>query len=521
MRQLSISSEGESSTTIALPRLDGHFQFCNIVEWSNHSPQDPTAPFPTNGASILKVNGMCSETQASASANLKGFWAFVDLNEKDYPCSVEMLAKNVILVQNATSVVFMAKRDTPLFQIGQDAFEQNGIWNGNDNQGFCSMVAYDPQLGSLFKDGSVNTSLVTTQQSGGIVIVDSSGKLREAGALLNPSLSILAYAAQEVEYKAQLQANLTQPALVIPVFTDAVGEEASVTISIPSKAILQQFNHLDIEATMTCSGMTDLDCDKWDHVHSVSMVCTSSSKQNEGGKPVVIPVIKEANVSPNEIARYITPYRRRVGHWLTSASLLFNTLDDADQCIFKLVATDNGSPWVFGMNLRVRNVATPSFVGRPFKQVLLFNSTILSTFDNTYNNRPILSVSTPPATKSVYINALITGHGTMEFTPSKHVFTVNGMMYNTSFMDPLDQNGCAKKVAQGVEANGHGAFEFGRDGWCNGWHVPPLVIDVTDSIHSENNEIRYAAFEYVNGEWIQPEESGGEMRLSSAIVFLN
>ena len=33
-----------------------------------------------------------------------------------------------------------------------------------------------------------------------------------------------------------------------------------------------------------------------------------------------------------------------------------------------------------------------------------------------------------------------------------------------------------------MEANGHGAFEFGRDGWCNGWHVPPAVVDVTAQI---------------------------------------
>lgn len=84
-----------------------------------------------------------------------------------------------------------------------------------------------------------------------------------------------------------------------------------------------------------------------------------------------------------QIGRWITPYRRRVGHWLTPASHWLPVFLKAETCNFTLKATDNGHPWVFDVSLR--------FSGDKAKYssylIELFNSTIISTFDSTYNTR--------------------------------------------------------------------------------------------------------------------------------------
>ena len=49
-------------------------------------------------------------------------------------------------VGNATGVVLMAGTGEPLVELGVDSFEDQGLWDGNDAHGFCSMVAYNGAL---------------------------------------------------------------------------------------------------------------------------------------------------------------------------------------------------------------------------------------------------------------------------------------------------------------------------------------------------------------------------------------
>lgn len=49
-------------------------------------------------------------------------------------------------VGNATGVVLMSGAGEPLVQLGVDSFEDQGLWDGNDDHGFCSMVAYNDAL---------------------------------------------------------------------------------------------------------------------------------------------------------------------------------------------------------------------------------------------------------------------------------------------------------------------------------------------------------------------------------------
>lgn len=199
---------------------------------------------------------------------------------------------------------------------------------------------------------------------------------------------------------------------------------------MPRGAVLEGFNTLMLDATLSCEGAFDADCDQWDHVISVTANC---------GR------VSEPGATPDELGRWITPYQRRVGHWLTEINPWLAVFLPELQCNITYVATDNGHPWVFDLNLRFTQ-DEGKHTGRPSSMLPLFNTTVISSFDSNYNNRPILEVVTPPRVCGAQLTAILTGHGDMEFAVSRHVFVINGQMFNVSFMEPLDQWGCAKKV---------------------------------------------------------------------------
>ena len=206
-----------------LPRLDGHFQYCNIVARDNHSPSDPSEvgagggrlagaqraadspargplawcrfrffsscsrlvlilffspqPWPAAGAPfIAAVGDPCkppttdyvgkfvladmsgtfygSEPRASPfcifSPNPKNHVSQAMTTPLTPPpshpaasCTPDAAASAIMATGNATGVVLMAGADSPLIQLGADGFEDQGLWDGNDNHGFCSMVARD------------------------------------------------------------------------------------------------------------------------------------------------------------------------------------------------------------------------------------------------------------------------------------------------------------------------------------------------------------------------------------------
>lgn len=239
----------------------------------------------------------------------------------------------------------------------------------------------------------------------------------------------------------------------------AVGQSAAATVPMPGPAIMAAFDTVHLEARMSCQGSFDSDCDMWDHVHTVAADCWDASGASLGLQASAATRVEEQDVAPNEIGRWITPYRRRVGHWLTPVTPWLAVLGSAQACNFTLAASDNGHPWVFDLLLRFTASGASAGAPRPHKLVQLFNTSELSTFDSTYNQRPTLHVQAPAGgARSARLSAIITGHGTMEFAPSRHVFVVNGQEYNVTYLEPLNQWGCSDKVSVRLgerEAGGH------------------------------------------------------------------
>lgn len=88
------------------------------------------------------------------------------------------------------------------------------------------------------------------------------------GAPLNPSMMLLGWQAQGLEYDQQLARNLSSAAYVLPIM-HAVGESAVANIVMPGQGVLGELSDVYIEARMACQGSFDRDCDVWDHVHSL------------------------------------------------------------------------------------------------------------------------------------------------------------------------------------------------------------------------------------------------------------
>ena len=192
-------------------------------------------------------------------------------------------------------------------------------------------------------------------------------------------------------------------------------------------------------------------------------------------------------------------------------------------CLVSVTTADNGSPWVFALSARLTWTSAAAAAPRPFALWPAFNNTQVPDLGPGYNARTPLTVPVPTGTRVVALTALITGHGDMEFVPSRHVFTVNGRMsFAVSFLDPLDARGCARRAGEGVEPNGYGAWAYGRDGWCNGWAVPAWTADITAAVTpGETAVVAYAGLMYdpAAGNWTAPAAPGGYILLSSAVVL--
>ena len=81
--------------------------------------------------------------------------------------------------------------------------------------------------------------------------------------------------------------------------------------------------------------------------------------------------------------------------------------------------------------------------------------------------------------------------------------------------------GCADLVPSGAVPNEHGTWYYGRNGWCDGQDVKPVVFDITNYIVDGDNEVKYWGLGYdVGGEGGGSEDGcGGYILMSSSIAI--
>ena len=140
-----------------------------------------------------------------------------------------------------------------------------------------------------------------------------------------------------------------------------------------------------------------------------------------------------------------------------------------------------------------------------------------------------LMVPIPAGTSRIQVVAIISGHGGCEFIPTSHHFVVEGVEYNTTaasdvFMNAGSDYGCTDFVSRGASPNEHGTWYYGRNGWCDGPDIKPLVweVDAADLLASgavDFNLTYYALSYHVGGTNPSTGGCGGGILMSANVAF--
>lgn len=317
--------------------------------------------------------------------------------------------------------------------------------------------------------------------------VDSRGMLYSLGWRFYGEMD-LEFVSSECRYLSYLDKyyqEVSRPALVIPLFDsasmNAVTYEVGSTVKMPPASLLEQFSSMSIDMELECDGTLDNECDKWDHVITMQVTCNETDDSSRRR-------LKEVGGDANELGRWVTPFRRQVGKWVTDASPMAPMLYH-DSCYFTVRVTS--SSWLVTASLRFSQ-ESPTTTLKAKSLLPLVYDDATDTFDSlsSYNANRTLSFTVPEGTKQVQLHALITGHGDCEFMPTSHHWQVNDYAteYVKGFWEAGTMWGCADKVLEGSEPNQHGTYFYGRDGWCDGSAVAPVVFDITDAVDLTSGE---------------------------------
>ncbi|XP_078094114.1 uncharacterized protein LOC144509317 isoform X2 [Mustelus asterias] len=277
----------------------------------------------------------------------------------------------------------------------------------------------------LRNHAKVNVTFQQTPSPNFFFGIDMDRRLSELGWFLYPTFNFVVWHAQWFIYFKNLTTKLQAPATIINVFNDTVmqGKKGAVAI-MELQQDLSSYNHLELDASLSCPGTRDETCAHWDHTVQFYVCCVQNSSY--------------CNL---ELGRWITPFRRRIGRWLTDVSPLL-PLFNAKKCTFTLKTVPWAMPWKPSLNLRFskRNQPSSGYSSSlyPYKLLQLFTGGI---FNINYNKKyqPI-KFAVPSSTKKVELYAVITGHGSDEngcgeFCVTSHHFVINGIHNNSKIFD--------------------------------------------------------------------------------------
>ncbi|KAI1886130.1 hypothetical protein AGOR_G00210840 [Albula goreensis] len=376
----------------------------------------------------------------------------------------------------------------------------------------ASMVHVEPVVVSaLLRKQPVNASFQITPSANFFFGIDQQGALAQMGWFLYPTFRFFGWQAQWFDYLGQLQERLRIPAQVVTVFHNTVmhGDKGAIA-TVELQADMVTSDVLELEVALSCPGRRDETCPHWDHTVQLFVCCDYFSPYCN-----------------RELGRWITAFRRGIGHWLTDVSPLLPLLTTG-KCTFTMKTVPWAMPWMASLNLRFRstNHSADQYSEKlhPFMLFPLYNG---GTFDKNYNRayQPI-KFPVPASTKKVEVYAVITGHGSDEngcgeFCVTSHHFLVNGVFNNSRIFDTAGSAlGCAARVVEGAVPNEHGTWLYGRGGWCDGLQVNPWIIDISSQLNmTGSNTILY--FGLYEGQDPDPRSNPGYIIMSSYLVLYN
>lgn len=553
-------------------RMDGQYGWClwpdetMTITVSQGYPLATSAPQTPVCRPQLAKN--CSETQTAT-----GTCDFVFVSLEEFPsCTAEEVAWSAYTAGYAG--VIIGQRE------GEDMVEVGASGSVDALNAVVTMVSHEtgvdiaetiassgfagdgPRSGSSVANGAATVVLNYTAVQGFFMAVDGLGRLQQVGWEKYPELMMLGWSGEYLKYMQRLNDRLSaEPALEVTVASTAVMDTSQVVTGFvpPRKALETTYNTMEVDFTLECEGSRDEDCPVWDHCVTVTADCTpvsagagSSDLSGHHRRRRL-----EPGGSPNEIWRSVTPFKRRGGRWVTDSTALFPLLysdadddDDDEGSVCTYTFANGGGTWVASdVKLRFTQRAESSRPGLPFRgSQLVWDNPSTSFSSADYNVNRTLTVDVPDGATRVEVEALITGHGNCEFEPTSHHFIINGVDFNTNdiafdrFRLAGTALGCTLQVPRGSLPNEHGTWYYGRNGWCDGQAVDPLVWDVTDALAMVMDDaaevgsplrgagsaiplprqfnVTYRAYSYgVGGEIPTEDGCGGTILMSSNVAF--
>ncbi|XP_068997991.1 uncharacterized protein [Embiotoca jacksoni] len=468
---------------IVIKRLDARFDWL-MARWASKS-------YP-----LADAGDGCR-----ASSSVEGAVAWVSEGSCSYFTKVQSMARS-----NASGVLVYS-------------LDGNAIQDMNCAGDECSsplgipaaMVHHEASVAQALRFGQqVFVSFQTTPSPNFFIGVDHQGALAEMGWFLYPTFSFINWQAQWFDFSADLQTKLQTPAEVVCVF-DRIQMQGKIgavaTVDLPQGVL--DFDTLELDVSLSCPGRRDSSCAQWDHTVQLFVCCDRLSPH--------------CNM---ELGRWITAFRRGIGHWLTDVSPLIPLLD-TDKCTFTMKTVAWAMPWIVSLNLRFglsnqTDYSTEKL--RPFRVTTLYSG---GTFDKNYNKKyqPV-KFPIPASSEKVELYAVITGHGSDEngcgeFCVTSHHFLINAVHNNSHIFDSAGTAlGCAMRVKEGAVPNEHGTWLYGRGGWCDGLQVNPWRIDITHQLNMswlESNTVVY--FGLFDGQDPNPAQKPGYIIMSSFLIF--
>ncbi|KAK7886532.1 hypothetical protein WMY93_026153 [Mugilogobius chulae] len=386
------------------------------------------------------------------SAGVKGAVAWVSEGGCSYFTKVQNMARS-----NASGVLVYDAAGQPVRDMTCEGTE----CEADPPNVPAAMVHLEPSVVQALRLGQpVNVSFQTTPSPNFFISIDQQGALAEMGWFLYPTFSFINWQAQWFDFRTSLLTKLQSPATVLSVF-DKVHMQgdagAQTTVQLPSG----DWDTLELDVSLSCPSSRDSSCPQWDHTVQLFVCCDPHSEM--------------CNL---ELGRWITAFRRGIGHWLTDVSPLLPLLDSST-CTFTMKTVPWAMLWIVSLNLRRNSSAS-------FRVTSLYSG---GTFDKDYNKRyQPFKFTVPVSAKKVELYAVITGHGSDEngcgeFCVTSHHFTVNSVYNNTlTFNTAGSPLGCTLKVPEGAVPNEHGTWLYGRGGWCDGLQVDPWRVDLTSQV---------------------------------------
>lgn len=502
------------SPALASPatRLDGEYA---VFPWPAEPFQGPSPLIDLGDGCAAGMKDSGGLPDLNGSVALVSFAARPDGYPVDCPfVNMTLLAQ----LANASAVVLFPHTGQP----GDSTPIAMPNCSASDAAGACAaQVAIPPTTVSAATGlalraacaapGGTTITLASVPAAAKELLIEWDGAVRQAGWRKHATARTLSWAAQFADYRHRLAANVSRPAVAeVRALANATVQGrvgAVANVSMPSRTSLQasEVAHIVVDFALGCVGILDESCPVWDRIMAVTACCGAASSP-------------AGQCAPFELARYITPFRRGAGRWLTDVTPLYPLLLPSESSVCGLqVQTDWWAPTAWTATLSIRfEAAAPLGAGGAGEGLAglrgatapksaaasvaasaghsgapswglsdavspLFRGGV---FDSQYNNRTAVTLRAPVGTTRALLVAVITGHGSdaegcAEFCPTTHVFQVGSTNVSVSFSDAGDFWGSTYSILDGTIPNQHGTWAFGRDGWYDGNKVRQWRQDVT------------------------------------------